>query len=51
MAKPIEPTPPLEGRDAERFLHRLAETNKNLTPQKIQTAKQRALSIEFRIRR
>jgi hypothetical protein len=50
MAKPIEPTPPLEGEDAERFLRRLAETNKELTSEQIRKAKQRAFSIEFNVK-
>lgn len=47
MAKPIEPTPKLKGKDAQRFIEALVKTNKSITPQKIEQIKQKAFSIKF----
>ncbi len=49
MAKPIEPTPPLEGKDAKRFVKELVETNKKISPASVHKAREKAFSIKFNV--
>ena len=49
MAKPIEPTPVLEGDDALRFVKELVETNKKITADSIKKAREKAFSIKFTV--
>ncbi len=48
MAKPIEPTPTLYGKDAERFVKRMIKEETNPDPKRIATIK-RALSKTFKV--
>jgi hypothetical protein len=49
MAKPIESTPSLRGKDAIRFIRRMKEEEKNPNPTRIATIK-RALEMEFEVK-
>ena len=49
MAKPIEPTPVLKGKDAMKFVKELVETNKKISPDAVNRAKEKAFSIKFKV--
>ncbi len=47
MAKPIEPTPTLRGKEAIRFLRRVLEEERNPSPQRIKLLEE-AEKVKFR---